>query len=165
MIRLYIDPSTFSELQRLIAQFARVETELRDRRQAHEEMKDYQTQRWTDNYSGEGSIYGGWAALASSTLADRKRLGFGPGPILMRAGGTFSSFGSQNEAGRVGADYTDWVFRNQPPNYPVTFDQGISSSAVPNQPVRKLWDINGEDEARLVEIMDDYVDSVLAQLM
>lgn len=30
---------------------------------------------------------GRWSALAPSTLAERQRLGFGPGPILVRTGG------------------------------------------------------------------------------
>lgn len=38
------------------------------------------------NFREQTSGYGGWAALAPSTLRDRRRRGYPPGPILTRSG-------------------------------------------------------------------------------
>lgn len=44
------------------------------------------------NFDTEGGYVGGWVPLSASTIADRKRLGFGPGPILHRTGRYKRSF-------------------------------------------------------------------------
>lgn len=45
---------------------------------------------WSQNYRTEGSMVGGWPALAQSTIDDRMRQGFGAGPILIRQGSLYA---------------------------------------------------------------------------
>lgn len=46
---------------------------------------------WAHNFKGEGSMVGGWAQLAQSTIEERERQGFGgTHPILIRYGSLYA---------------------------------------------------------------------------
>lgn len=47
---------------------------------------DVITNAISENFASESAGSEPWASLADSTLADRKRKGFAPGPILQRTG-------------------------------------------------------------------------------
>lgn len=72
---------------------------------------------WAHNFQGEGSMIGGWAQLAQSTIEQRERQGFGgTHPILIRYGSLY-------------AMSTLW-FMNAKPGTATAWSQG-SGRAVP----------------------------------
>jgi hypothetical protein len=59
---------------------------------------------WSQNYRTEGSMVGGWPALAQSTIDTRLRQGFGAGPVLFRQGSLYAMstlFFMQGQKGTV----------------------------------------------------------------
>jgi hypothetical protein len=55
---------------------------------------------FTANFVGEGGVYGGWAPLAPSTVAEKARLGYGGG-TLVRTGALMDSMTRRGAGGNV----------------------------------------------------------------
>jgi hypothetical protein len=140
---------------------------LENREPALERIKREQIMRWIENYAGEGSEYGGWKGLSGMTLAERSRMGYGAGPILQRSGGTFRDVIAQSDDGKVSNTMIDWVFRNRYSGrgapYPVSHDSGYTSPLTGGAvPARTIWDLDGEDEQRAADLIEEYVDQIIS---
>lgn len=148
----------------------RAKRDLERRQPAHQKIKKRQVKRWRQQYQSEGAEYGGWAALALSTLEERARFGYGAGPILRRSGGTYRSAVNQAQAGNVTDQSTQWIFRNQGGGmrggpYPLSHHTGYPNPMSGRRPIpaRPVWPIDGKDEAEAAKIMEQYVDEVIAR--
>jgi hypothetical protein len=136
---------------------------LEQRQPAMEQIKHEQIIRWITNFSTEGGEYGGWAGLSEMTIRERGN----SGPILQRSGGLFQDVIAQSDEGRVSPALIDWVFRNRGSGrgdpFPVSHQTGYTSPLTGGPvPARVIWDLDGEDEQRAFEIMEDYVDRIIA---
>ena len=84
MIRIIsVDVSGFAEVNRFIERF-RYSLE-KGKTEANKRAVRGVAKVWQRNFDSEGRGVGGWAALKQSTLDDRARHGFAPGPILRRS--------------------------------------------------------------------------------
>lgn len=156
MIR--VNPSVFGQLQRLIASLQQADSSLEDRETPHERIRDYQKNEWVVNFDSEGSILsGGWQELSDRWAEQRGSYH----PILKISGDMRSNVIDQIERADIGTDATNWNFVNEPPNYPVTHHLAVPSAF--NNPARPIWVVNGTHEARWGEIMEEYVDEVIAR--
>ena len=117
MIKFSIPSVVFNELSE-VARRARVARgRFLRRNEPLERAKDYMVQRWDVNFSGQGSIYGDWPSLNESwTVAERGS----SSPILVRTGGLWTHFTSQNEDGTVDGQNVIWQFSNGDGAFTVT---------------------------------------------
>jgi hypothetical protein len=156
VLTLRISPSAFAEVARAVAQLQGFQADARDRRRPHDEIKKWMVTRWLDNFSSKGDIYGSWPGNSTNWPP--------PGDTLLNTGGTLASFTRQNKAGVVTTDATIWNFRNEGGGarggpYPVSHHTGYANP-IPNWaaiPARILWAVNGDDEAKSAQILEDYL--------
>jgi hypothetical protein len=136
-------------------------------RQPLEKIKRRQNDVWMQNFAGGGGRYGGWAGLTSYTMRERGRLGYGPGPTLVRSGRLMGWMQRENKAAKVAADSLLWSFHGsgaKDGSYAVFHSEGFYSTLF-QRPVaaRKIWDINADDEAMMEEEINHWVDDVVAR--
>jgi hypothetical protein len=137
--------------------------DLQNRQQPLEQIKRIQVARWAVNFNSQGSLYGGWEALAEWTIQDRASKGFGAGPILLREGQTRAHFVQVNEQGIVDNQAITWNIGNGPPGWLLTHHFGMDNpwpNAAPI-PARKLWDLDPTDTENAHRILDIYAWEVI----
>ena len=156
MISIQISPASIVQITEAIAKLVAFKADAEDRSRPHEEIKQWMVTRWQDNFASKGGIYGGWAANSADWPPS--------GDTLLNTGGTLASFTRQNEAGVVTTDATTWTFRNEGGGirggpYPVSHHTGYPNPISDRRaiPARILWDVNGTDEAKSRQIMEDYL--------
>lgn len=164
MLTFTFDISGVQELSRKMLQALNA---LRNRKEPHTKARDYMKQRWTVNFDSQGSIYGKWRPMAAFTI-----MFHGPGTLLNRTGTLRSGFLSQAASPtELSTDATVWNFRNSPYYlFPNAFGNPNNSSfaklhGLGPVPARRLWGINGADEAQLKIIFEDYVNKVIARYL
>jgi phage gpG-like protein len=168
MFSVKVSSQTLRDFERLSKDTKAATVALNDNSRVMQQVKQYMVDRWATNFSSEGQIYGKWKGLAGWTLQDRAKKGYGSSPILVRTGALFSHFIRENEAGEVSNDAVYWQMKNkgsrgQPGGWTVRHHEGYDNP-LPNRgriPARVLWDINDEDEERIEEITEDYVDIII----
>lgn len=159
MITLQANVTGLRELRRKLVL---TRAALRNRQKPHREIKEQQVLRWQRNYTSVGGEYGGWAS--------------GPGAFsgnvhtLWASGGTFASAMRQAWAGQVTSEQTHWDFVNTGGGvrggaYPVSHHTGYPNPILGLAPIpaREIWPLDGQDEQRAEQIMDKYVDEVVAR--
>lgn len=154
MLTLRIDTKG---IETMIARFASLLNDLEDRTEPHTTIKDKQNERWIDNFNSQGGHYISWPALSDSWMAKRDSTG----PILQPNGGLFGNVQAQQSAAEVGRDATSWNFDDQPPHFPMTHHLGKPTSF--KIPARPIWLVDNEDDVRSRDIMEEYVDAVIAR--
>lgn len=164
MLSMTFDVSGVNELQ---SKMMLALTALKNRTKPHTKARDYMKQRWTVNFDSQGSIYGKWRPMAAFTIEFH-----GPGILLNRTGNLRSGFLAQAASPtELSTDATIWNFRNSPYYlFPNAFgNPNVSSFAkihgLGPVPARRLWGINGADEAKLKEIFEDYCNEVIARYL
>lgn len=126
---------------------------LSDRTAPMNELKTYMVHRWRDNFESNGGVYGKWAPLSPRSW----RRGDNHGGIpLHLTGALFFNVMRQSNQGKVSQTKVTWAFRNGPPSYPLSHQFGYNPHF--NQPPRKIWDMNGDDEAHAERVIDAWVD-------
>ena len=163
MIRLQIAGTTFNEIGEWQRKLRIARRRLNDRREPHEEAKEYLIERWEENFQGQGSLYGDWEGLSEWSISERGS----SNPILVRSGALWVSFRSQNEDGLVTNNLTQWEFQNDHGfAYPLSHHTGYDNP-LPNRkpiPSRTLWDIKGEEEERIGEIFEEWLEDAFANI-
>lgn len=164
MLKIEIGPTTKRDIEKLKKALQTLYDRLLNRSEPLRKIKRRQISRWARNFDSQGRIYGQWPALSPTwTIPERGRLGFGPGPILVREGKLRSHFVRSNEDGEVTNQAIQWNFRNKPDAYIVTHHLGMPNP-IPGRrriPPRPLWDLDPEDEDAAQKIMDEWVDRII----
>lgn len=114
---------------------------------------------YATNFRRQGSAAGPWVRLAPATVAQRRRLGFGPTPILVRKGtylNTFTQSGDNDHIERV---------KSGPDG--VTYEVGSSdkraswlnegTSTIPARPVDEF---DGQQEDRIFAALEAVVEMI-----
>ncbi len=160
MITVKVDPKSRAAVSKLRDDMNATREALDDREKPLEKIKARQIKRWDANFTRQGNLYQPWAALAKSTLEDRKYLGYGPGPILVRTGNTRSHFVDLNEKGIIKQESVRWNMRDKAGAYPLTHELG-RPNIFATMPRRRLWEMNEEDEEGAALIMEKWIDSII----
>jgi phage gpG-like protein len=117
-----------------------------------EEMTEIEDER----FASEG--HGRWAPLAESTLRDRARRGFGPGPILQRTGNLRESLVDPARAAKTTPRTMTW---GSDVDYARYHQEGGSIPGRP--PQRVVLEIRVEDRRRLETQMVSWINQVAAR--
>lgn len=95
-----------------------------------------------------------WAPLKPSTIADRLRKGFGPGPILRRTGMLMASATIRGAAANVFEVGPDHVTVGTALPYAIFHQKGAPGAHIPQ---RKMIALNWETRPDIIKILGDYV--------
>jgi len=109
-----------------------------------------------ERFSSEG--YGEWDPLADSTLRQRARLGFGPGPILQRTRNLMDSLVDPARAAQTSARTMSW---GTDVSYAGFHQDGGSIAGRP--PQRVILEVRAEDRRRLETQMVSWINEVAAR--
>lgn len=120
------------------------------------------------NFDAERAGDGGdWNRLRPFTIADRKRKGFGPGPILNRSGGyrrSFTNRGDSDHVERFKSTRTGWTLESGSEDERVGILEygGYTGTGrfVPPRPASFLSDAS---ENRVFDVLDAITDRIMAQ--
>jgi hypothetical protein len=171
MLRVRVQAGTIRQLENLKRSANAFKRQIEDRENPLKKIKRRQIMRWAQNFSSEGGIYGDWPALSDTwTIPEREDQGYGAGPKLFRVGTLFTHFTDQNEDGTVDNQAVQWNFSN------MGGPRGFAGSTVshhtgyPNPipgraaiPSRILWDLDPDDDEAAHDIMEDWIDRVVAR--
>lgn len=162
MIKISFAPGTLRDIENLIRSTRAFDTKVKDRSDVLKKAKRRQISRWQANFSSEGGIYGAWPALASSTVANRVSQGFGgTGPMLVRTGRLMSWVEAANQNTKDSNQAIQWNFAwsgGRDGSVAALHSQGYS-----NVPSRLIWDLNADDRKDLENMVDDWVDKIIAK--
>lgn len=159
------------DLQKYLSRAQRAKEALSNRSKPLADIKKKQIARWAQNFTGQGSLYGGWAGLSNDwTIPERVAEGFGSGPILVRQGTLLAHFVEQNEAGEISNDAINWEFSNKGSSRGYAGATVSMQTGYPNPlpgragiPARILWDLNATDEENGRKILEKWVDRIIAK--
>lgn len=147
----------------------RFEAELANREKPLKRIKQRQNDVWMQSFRSNGSRYGGWAALSPYTVADRRRLGFAPGPTLQRTGRLMRWVDTKNKEGIVAAESIHWEFHAsgaKDGSYAVFHNEGYHSWAYDvGVPSRKIWDLNEKDEKLAEAELNKWVKTIVTKYL
>lgn len=162
MIKIEFAPGTLREMENLMRSTRAFETKVQDRSEVLKKAKRRQIQRWQQNFSSEGGIYGTWPALSPRTVANRISLGFkGPGPKLVRTGRLMSWVKDANKNTKDSNQAIQWNFA-----WSGGRDGSVAalhSEGYQNVPQRLIWDLNAQDRKDLEVMVDEWVDKIIAK--
>lgn len=163
MLRVWLDGSR--GLEQTARKLQRVQQELQDRSKPHKDIRTRMVWRWSVNFDSEGGMYGDWPPLSYWTERDRERHGYPPkGPKLKRTGALRSGFIRQAKDGVVTRDATRWNFQRQPIYLYIQHFGGLTRGRYKARiPSRPIWGLNETDERMARDLMEEYVDSVIAK--
>ncbi len=116
-------------------------------------FKSEMTKIEEERFSSEG--YGEWDELADSTLRDRARKGFGPGPILQRTRNLMDSLVDPGRAAQTTARSMSW---GSDVDYARFHQEGGSISGLP--PQRIVLELRVEDRRRLETQMVSWLNEI-----
>lgn len=113
------------------------------------------------NFGNHSSAQGPWAALAPSTIQDRLRLGFGPGPTLVRTGNYRASFVSSGAQHYSQAWRSSGLFALEEGSESVlaTFHEGGTR----RMPARPVTDLDSAAEGRIGRAVDQVLHRLFAR--
>ena len=120
------------------------------------------------NFDAERAGDGGdWNRLRPFTIADRKRKGFGPGPILNRSGGYRRSFTSRGDADHVEkfrSTRTGWTLESGSEDERVgVLEYGGYTGTGRFVPPRPASFLSDASESRVFDVLDAITDRIMAQ--
>ena len=156
MLRVTIDDQ--GTIKKTIAATRALKTQFRDRSAPLKRMRTYHKTRWIANINSEGGTYGAFAPLAPETV--RKRRGSAH-PILRWDGKLLRWVGTAAQAGEVSRETLTWDFSwsgGRDGSYAVLHSEGYEHT-----PARVVFDTNGDDEEHDVELIEEWVDRLLAK--
>lgn len=119
------------------------------------------------NFDAERAGDGGdWNRLRPFTIADRKRKGFGPGPILNRSGGyrrSFTNRGDSDHVEKFKATRQGWILESGSENERVgTLEFGGYTGTGRFVPPRPASFLSDASENRVFDVLDAITDRIMA---
>lgn len=152
MITLLTD-AKFDELEQIVDRLNRP-TGSEQRMVTDAIREEYMT-----NFRRQGSAAGRWARLATATVFDRRRLGYGPTPILVREGDLRNTFTQRGDS-----DHIEQVIMS---GSGVTYEVGSSdqradwlSHGTDRIPARPIEEFDTQQEDRLWAAIEAVVDQM-----